>query len=182
MFSMVRNIASAFKPYEAEAADARLQKEEQKSDFGGNDDSLDGNRHSEFPENDVSAEISSLSVKSIILFLEDYVESKLEANTQDSRLIDHDENFAPWFRTKQSNDVQAVPSDNAIKAYVQASKTSAAPIGPISQARASDIREAYALIHLLRSLEEQGVRYLKVDGHASFIDAVSQAATKNLNS
>ena len=182
MFSIVQNIASALKPLEVEAADARLQKKKDDPEIGGDDSSNSGAHDTAYQDDE--REGSFMSVKSIILFLEDFIEARLESKAEDRTFLDDESTMAPWLKAKHSNDSASIPSDDAIRAYVQASQTvakysnpAASPVPKSVPARENDIREAYALIKVLRSLEDQGIKHLKVDSQAPFIRAVSEAAS-----
>ena len=164
-----------------EAADARLQnRQNNPEDFR---DGLPEGFYQDSQEHSGGGEYSTLSVKSIILFLEDLVESQLESNFHDHTFPEDDHNLAPWLKVGHSNDLPPIPSEKAIKAYMQAAKTSHGPLhnrdAHETYMRENDLKEVYSLVKLLRSLEAQGVKYLKIDGHRSFITAISLAVEKN---
>lgn len=170
---MVQNITSAFKPLQVEAADARLGKKKGE-ELEGTDDQ--GRKHQKNSDNTKEKEFSSLSVKALILFLEDFVEARLEAKlrSQENR---SESDVMPWLKSAQSNDTERkAPSGDAARAYAQAAKTAPRKNMFRPQNKINiDLKHLYTLIQSLRALELEGVKYLSIDTSLEFLEAVNSA-------
>ncbi|PCJ99057.1 MAG: hypothetical protein COA45_06330 [Zetaproteobacteria bacterium] len=185
MFSLVQNITSALKPLETEAVDARLGKKPKKSTTTSDD--LDDEvaktheNHDDLREEQTD-DYSILSIKSIILFLEDFLELRLSSVLSDREHKGEQLSFAPWFSKRQSNDSgTSVRSKNAIKAYAHAAETSGRAVyykpqqqDDVKEKQASQIqvKSLYSLIRDLRKLQQRGTGYLKINTQKTFLDGI----------
>lgn len=182
---MVQNITSALKPLETEGVDARLNK---KPDEGVTErEQRSQTQDEDVPPSTDIGEYSILSVKSILLFLEDFLELRLSSTVSDNSRDGEQLSFAPWFSKRQSNDSGAISrSKKAVKAYAKAAKTirkhSNEPQKQEKQLEKTEIKGLYSLIRVLRDLQDDGVGYLKIDSQKTFLDgiyfAVDQAKAK----
>ena len=182
MFSLVQNITSALKPLEPEAVDARLGKKPNKQGVT-DDEHSDRHENSDTTVGTDTGEYSILSVKSIILFLEDFLELSLSSALPDDSHSGEQLSFAPWFSKRQSNDANgSLRSQKAIKAYAHAAET----VRRVEKSERYEqdtakndaqmkMKSIYALIRDLRGLEEGGVGYLKINSQKTFLDGISAA-------
>ncbi len=178
MFSLVKSINSALKPLEIEAIDSRLDKNNNK--FNGM--SSDRSDVNEDAKSDFSAdEHIILSVKSIILFLEDYLEAKLSSKAPKSEFSEGDNDIAPWFKQNHSNDIvgSSVNSKKAVTAYSHAAEISHKS-NKFRQQGKTDIQLqfVYSLINNLRVIHNNGIEHLKIDCRKTFIYGVADAVKK----
>ncbi len=178
MFSLVKSINSALKPLEIEAIDSRLDKNNNKLN------SVKGYRSdiNEDGKSDFSAdEHITLSVKSIILFLEDYLETKLSSGTRISEFSENNNDLPPWFKQNHSNDIvgSSVNSKQAVTAYSHAAEISHKS-NKFRQQGKTDIQLqfVYSLINNLRVIHNNGIEHLKIDCRKIFIYGVADAVKK----
>ena len=182
MFSLVQNITSALKPLEPEAVDARLGKKPNKQ--GVTDDEHSGrHENSDISVGTDTGEHSILSVKSIILFLEDFLELRLSSALPDHSHSGEQLSFAPWFSKRQSNDASgSLRSQKAIKAYAHAAETvrkiekhERHGQEAVKDDAQMQVKSIYALIRDLRGLQESGTGYLKINSQKTFLDGIALA-------
>lgn len=175
MFYLTQSINSALKPLEIEAVDARLGKNTQKFDVM--DDEYPDNDNAENVMGINAEEYTILSVKSIILFLEDYLEERLTSTVYDHNNKEDKILFPPWFSKQQSNDIGGkVISKAAIAAYAHAAEISYNS-GKFEFPRDIDLQlnAIYSLIKNLRVLQGNGVEYLKIYSRRTLIKGVVAA-------
>lgn len=180
MFSLVQNITSALKPLETEAVDARLDKQPKKPRVTEDEHSERHDDNDSTMGTDIG-EYSILSVKSIILFLEDFLELRLSSALSDHSQSGEQLSFAPWFSKHQSNDLSgSLRSQKAIKAYAHAAETvrkidKRERRGQEATQDEAQMKNIYALIRDLRVLQEGGTGYLKINSRKTFLDGIALA-------
>lgn len=163
MSSDILNIGG-IRPYEAETIDARLERRrrEQQANSNSNHDKSDAR----FDEEDGQV----LSVKALILFLEDFLEANIGLEKQ-SIEQKSDNSFAKWFNKTPSN------LNDAAKAYAYGSKIARRGRkvrAEVNHVKIPNLSHIYGLIVDLRSLERKGVRVLRLKPDTNFIDGISQ--------
>lgn len=164
MFSFVQNITSVLKPYETKAVDARLKRR-------GRDDSTAPQDHKAPKHSEVVSEAQEgqvLSVESLILFLEDFLESRLDSKLNSGSMVD-DDSFAPWLKQEHSNN----NTNAAAQAYAHCAKT--AQRNHRTKPVKTDLSLVYGLIRDLRRLKALGVKVLRLDEACNFIEGISAA-------
>jgi len=179
MFNFVQNISSALKSYETKAADANMKQKRGTADYvtGASD-------HSEHEDSTPALygdDESIVSVKALILFLEDYIEARLSSKLNQIEPQKQDDNFAPWLRTEHSNAnmPQTADSKNAANAYASSSSLS-----KTGQERAKhklahgELKEVYGLVQDLRQIQKSDVFYIRIDDDKSFLDSIFEAVKK----
>ena len=177
MFSLVQNITSALKPLGTEAVDARLEKKRYTYE-----DLPDEDRGAlqEEPSGE-EGEFATLSIKSVILFLEDFVEARLASRLDPDKAMKHAD-MAPWFKQEQSNDTKAAQTKQAANAYARAAKTvgrsGRRPQQQIHTTGQAELKNIYGLIKDLRYLNELGVKVLAVHNQMTFLDGVFYAVER----
>ncbi len=162
MSSYVPNIGSV-KPFDARLERRRRdyqsrQNSEQKSD----DDILDQDHR------------PILSVQALILFLEDFLESRLGSKLRDAPEVKPN-SFDRWFKKKPGN------CNFAARAYQQGAKTARGAGGHVDVSVGShetDLSHIYGLIRDLRALKISGVHVLRLESDTDFIDGISMAVLR----
>lgn len=176
MFYVVQNITSALKPLERKAVDSRLGKKSKhanKTEHNSPETIDDRDTVSD----DDFGEYSILSIKSILLFLEDFLELHLSSILPDESHQGEQLSFAPWLSKQRSNDFNVDPRSNgAAKAYAHAAKTIGKPLqqksGQQKQVMPEKVKNVYALIRDLRNLQDNGIGYLKINSQKTFLDGI----------
>ena len=166
MFSFVQNITSALRPLEATAVDSRFREKQRDSGTGGH-------RLARKPQQDTDEDYSTLSVRALILFLEDFLEVQLGAPPAHTR---HTQ--APWLKEPHSNDIPT-GSGNAAKAYAHAARTRTiqTPVrsGMPEKPDDEELKHIYLLIQDLRHLQKHGQQYLNIENNRTFLDSIARA-------
>ena len=175
MFSVIQNIASALNPLETKAIDARLEKRRHNSD-----NLIDEESGFNSPSAMDKEDRSSFSTKALILFLEDFLESKLGTKSSTNSNDVEQASFAPWLKTNHSNDEEAIKSKEAAKAYKHAFEVLRAPLKTfkghnVNISRQEELKNIYSLIMDLRDLQDNGVQHLIISNKKTFIDGISDA-------
>lgn len=169
MFSFIQNIGSLRKPYEADASDAKLQR--RRRDEVLDEGQVERYEHSEDHDGDGG---QVLSVQAIILFLEDFVMSRLDSRLKSDEGETGDGDFlSPWAKTTASNENDM---KEASLAYAKCSKA-------VRSVRSSSVEDTnlshvYVLIQDLRDLKALGVTVLRLDGNSDFIANVRAAVDR----
>ncbi len=169
MFEAVQAIIGLrAKPRETEQAEARFEKRRKSGILVAQD------RHDSesLPAFFIRTEDeSAVSVNAALLFLEGFLESRLDKITRHTNTKN-----SSWVPDTTSNQ----NTNAATKAYRHASELS----GPATRNKSSenqdehssdDLKRIYHLINDLRSLAERGVDSVKIVSDASFLDALSDA-------
>ncbi len=177
MFSVIQNITSALNPLEAKAVDARLEKKRH------NPIDIDEEHNSDNSDNSVvmeESESSNLSIKALILFLEDFLEARLGTKPVTDSSNTQQDSFAPWFKASPSNDGVDIKSKKATNAYKHGLEVLRAPLKTFKGntpdvSRQEELKNIYSLIVDLRQLQDSGVRYLDIGSKKTFIDGISFA-------
>lgn len=163
MSTYVPNIGSV-KPYEAEALDAKLQKRRKDQDGAQS-----RKEHSEDQIEDTDTG-QILSVQALILFLEDFLESRLGSKLQNTP-EESSNAFDKWFQKKPSN------ANDAAQAYRQGARTSRGAVHKVSTEDGKvDLSHIYGLIRDLRDLRRAGVHALRLAPDTDFIDGIALAS------
>lgn len=118
-----------------------------------------------------------LSIKAIILFLEDFLEARLGTSfVQEPPEVKN--SFESWFDKKPSN------LNEANQAYAYSSKIARRSYkgGSSTEERSSDLSNIYKLIIDLRALENDGVKVLRLVPDRDFIGGVTQSVENLMSS
>lgn len=174
MFSVIQNITSALNPLEAKAVDTRLEKKRH------NPIDIDEEHSSDNSVVMEESESSNLSIKALILFLEDFLEARLGTKPATDSSNTQQDSFAPWFKASPSNDGVDIKSKNATNAYKHGLEVLRAPLKTFKGntpdiSRQEELKNIYSLIVDLRQLQDSGVRYLDIGSKKTFIDGISFA-------
>ena len=170
MFSLVQNIRSVLAPLETKGVDARLEKKRRDLVLG-NGAYFRGSKGSV----DVDFEdYSTISIKALILFLEDFLEARLGSELSDREDV-QEHRFKPWLKTCRSNDVDSAQHESAAaKAYARTATT--LRVSPsaesVEQKPDQEPGDVYSLIQDLRDLQHRGVQYLKIANNQTFFDGI----------
>jgi len=172
MFSLVQNISSALKPLKSEATDARFEKKRDslnKSDKNTHNKHFDGELFND-------EEFTTISVKALILFLEDFLETRLDSNMHHEKIAPKP-TLSPWLKYEQSNDMPppAMPPKEASNAYIHAAKASRGSVKKIEAATSPELKNIYSLINDLRQLQDCGVKSLNVNSEKALINGIITA-------
>lgn len=180
MFYVSPSITSALKPLEPEAVDSHVR--DRKKDAQSNSKDHPTSDHSDDSALDTAQDsMSVLSVKALILFLEDFIEAHIGAKQQDS-VQPAAAHFQPWMRVEHSNANHPVPSVKAANAYShvsQAVKSSEKSDHTKHPAKAQKLTSIYALLRDLRALQSDKVQFLKIQNDVSFIEGILLAVQDN---
>ncbi|MGH1374943.1 MAG: hypothetical protein ACRBCK_01235 [Alphaproteobacteria bacterium] len=177
MFDLVQNIASVLKPANVQEVSHGFQeKRAQERD----------NRNSSHSEGDGDAgrtgENTILSVKAVILFLEDFVETRLasEAPFQDG--TSDDAVLAPWMRNRPSNSNQPEHTlpDDAANAYTRTARSSQYQPKANKIDDQESLRTVYGLIKDLRSLKARGITHLSISSAYGFLEGIRISVKESL--
>ncbi len=165
MSTYVPNIGSV-KPYEAESLDARFQRRRQ--DEQGNHDFSREDEHESWEEEEDG---QILSVQALILFLEDFLESRLGAKLHKD--VPKEPNaFEQWFRKKPDN------CNAAAQAYKHGAKTAQSKTysSSLKQKQSEmDLSHVYGLIRDLRHLRKSGIHVLRLSPDTDFMNGIALA-------
>ncbi len=168
MLSLVENISSILKPLETRAVDAHI--EEKHLDIyaknKGRKKKNSGNTN--INEDD----FTTISVKGVILFLEDFLEARLNINLQNNETEQNQNTIKPWLRGEQSNDT---PPQKAANAYAHAAKVSRISVHKVNHNSSPELKSIYTLIKDLRHLQDYGIKYLNIGNSEPLINAVITA-------
>lgn len=155
MFSLVRNLSSAFSAPEVRASTSH-HKDKRTSAYSSVMNRLSYEDDSEHQ----SAEGVELSVEALIWFFEDYMASRLE-NKAGNHL---DDSFSKnWVRAGVAN-ANAPKADTHIDAELDGMR--------------EELKDVYFLIQDLRKLREKGVQNLYIVAHLDFMSAVKDSAER----
>lgn len=180
MFSIVQNISSVLRPASNDHTFEKDDDHTDKRDVRARvHDDTDG-------DEDASAG-SFLAVQALILFLEDYLETRLVSKSLQSSSLSEDtyneEGLSMSWRGPEalnSNDKVAGARD-AAKAYAHMARVSSGKVSARQSGRGhkkSNLKEIYSLIRMLRQLRDQGVLYLRVDHGVSFLEGIKRALSE----
>lgn len=163
MSTYVPNVGSV-KPYEAESLDSRLRKRR--------DEHQARRRQSQSSDEPTQGDDGQvLSVQAIILFLEDFLESRLGERLKKDA-VETQNAFEQWFEKKPSN------CNEAVQAYQHGAETSQFSLkhsSPQSSQQDIDLSHIYGLIRDLRDLKDSGVYVLRLASDMDFIHGISFA-------
>lgn len=187
MFTFVQNITSALKPYEAKAADAQMRnKGKDQARSRGEQISSDEEEQGNFAVPSVDDD-SVVSVRALILFLEDYVEARLAARLKAAPPVDpnadtksHD-HFSPWLKQDHSNSntPPVAATSRAASAYAKSSAMSKSGRSSRNKFIEHDgLQDVYGLIRDLRQLQKNNVSFITIDNKNRFLDSVFDAVKK----
>ncbi len=185
MLNIVQNLTSVSKTQGIEKTDANVRKEQRDIEV------INENRHKKHGDkgspnnntnNNKDEAAPPISIKSIILFLENFLEERLDLE------INHDErenyhkvksNISPWLKQSHSNDVQP---RKAVNAYAHAAKVSRISVNKIHHSDIPELKNIYTLIKDLRKMDERGVKHLNISSNKSLINSIIVAVnnTKQL--
>lgn len=178
MFNLVQNITSALKTYETKATDTRMGHKDNATDYTTGISSDPENTHN--PENQAEDDDSVISVKALILFLEDYVETRLSSKLKPVRDSGKGDSFVPWMRQGHSN--SNVESKNAAHAYAHSSDISRKQQYGKAPARDlihGELKDVYSLVQDLRQLQKNNVNFIKIDNDSRFLDSIYKAVKQH---
>jgi hypothetical protein len=170
MFTTVQQMMGLGKPREAESADTRMgllrRTEDQGRKKQNNNDQVERQKIYDYEQ-------STISVQSALLFLEGFLEARLDTFFQDEDSVSKTENRKSWLNPLVSNQNTSV----ANKAYRHAAEISGQSDAKVGKAfkKSEELRAIYQLIQDLRWLSDNGTEYLKIDTDSSFLEAISQA-------
>ncbi len=171
MFSFVQSIASVLNPYQASAVDARLdRKRHADPDEQEHNDARDD---APAPLQVVGDEGTVLSVQSLILFLEDFLESQIGPGFQKE-----EEPALSWVHSGHSNMNEEPVRDvgRAARAYEKTAKTALRRrVFKVAPPKRGDLSHLYRMIKDLRDLKANGVTDLNLDSKLGFIDSIAHA-------
>ncbi len=174
MVSLIENITSALEPLKTKAVNRYMGKNHQPSIVADKE-----NRHDNGHNGDLSLddkEFTTISVKALILFLEDFLETRLNSKLY-SNLQETPSPVSPWLRYKQSNDIAP---KKAARAYEHAAKASRGITASKSDYNKShELKDIYALIRDLRRLHECGINYLNVSNKKELINSIISAVNNS---
>lgn len=179
MFYVLPNITSALKPLEPEAVESQLRERKkdarQKSGDHPVSNQLEQN-HSPITEDTMTV----LSVKALILFIEDFIEAHIGAQNDDvTRPVA--KHFQPWMRVEHSNANHPIPSVKAANAYshvAQAVKKNQTSDHQKQSSNTPKLASVYALLHDLRDVQSDKVQFLKIQNDRPFIESIMSAVQK----
>ena len=178
MFNLVQNITSALKTYEAKATDTRMGHKDNATDYTTGISSDPENTQS--PETQSYNDDSVISIKALILFLEDYIETRLSSKLKPTRERSKDDTFAPWMRQEHSN--SNIESQNAAHAYAHSSDISKKQQygkAPERDLIHGDLKDVYSLVQDLRQLQKNNVNFIKIDHDSRFLDSIYKAVNRH---
>lgn len=175
MFSYLQTITSSFKSPETGAIDSYLKnKRQNQNSHDSNSENTTHQEHHHYEQN----ETLEISVQAIILFLEDYLESKLDSSKSErSSSQTKNENNKPWLKQSHSNNNYAIKS--ATNAYSQSAKINKNTSVNNAQAEHYDLNHIYSLIRNLRTLNNHGIKTLTINTSTSFLESIT-SAIKNI--
>ncbi len=168
MISIVENASSILKPLETRAIDKYV--EEKHPDVKSATKDRRNKKHDNTNNNEEDG-FTTISVKALILFLENFLEerlnSKLNLNSPEKPTQE-----SPWLKHEPSNDMQ---SKKAANAYAHAAKAARISVNKIKHSSAPELKKIYELIKDLRRLQECGVKYLNVESEKALINGIIDA-------
>ncbi len=175
MSDLVQNIASVLKPANVQGVAHDLPKQRGRS-------RRDNPHFAKNHEHDNEGAV--LSVKALILFLEDFVEARLDsAQVKSNTDTVEDLVFAPWMRHKpvNSNSQRDVRPDAAAKAYTRVAYGASYQPKTVEVAHKESLRVVYGLIQDLRTLKAKGVTHLSISSDQNFLDGIRFSVEQKLS-
>ena len=170
MFQTVQQVTGFGKPRETESTDAHMGMRQKLGNQNnnkrrGSERQVDGKAFYDYEHN-------TISVQSALLFLEGFLEARLEGVFRE----DHDDvaSYAPWLKVSVGNQNTSF----AVRAYRHAAEISA-KLRPIDRStdtiRSEELKSIYYLIQDLRILLDKGVEHLKIESGSGFLEAIAES-------
>ncbi len=142
-----------------------------------------GNKNKENEDNE--GDYITISVKALILFLENIIETRLNTNLyfdNEGNNIKKDDNvnISPWIKNKPSNDIKI---RNAVNAYKHVANSVCRSDGinsnnishNLTHINNIDTKEIYSIVNDLRYLQDNGIQYLNINNKISLVEGVIDA-------
>ncbi len=178
----VSHIVTPFaKPLESEAVETHLR--DRKAKLNLRRRPRQNSLHSENEnEADLADQTNILSVKALILFMEDFIEARLSDDPHSAMPVKA--NFAPWLRVQHSNTNESavLPTVKAANAYNHSAQTinniKSIPKSDVVSDAQDSLRTSYTLLRDLRDLQLLGVQVLRIDSNTTFLNAVFRAVER----
>lgn len=179
MSDLVQNIVSVLKPANVQGVAHDVSKQRRRS--------RDNPHFAKNHEHDCvehENEGAVLSVKALILFLEDFIETRLDSTQLKSNNDTVDDLvFAPWMRHKpiNSNSQRDVRPDAAAKAYTRVAYGASYQPKTVEVPHKESLRVVYGLIQDLRTLKARGVTHLSISSDRNFLAGIRFSVEQKLS-
>ncbi len=171
MFGTINSLIRRERAREAEATDARLDLKKQNETFAL---SRDGRGVPQHKTSVYDYDVDQISLRSALLFLEGFLEDRLERSTNTDDHEAEAKTAQPWLTRKVSNE----NLQKANKVYGRASRLSGGLFARRPKDHSpEDLKTIYHLIQDLRALGHHGVETLKIESGLGFLDAIRRAVT-----
>ena len=182
MYPSVHNVNSAPKTLEAEATDARLRRHKEDQDvLNRKKKDQDGHSDQHNPDNDGNV----FSINALILFLEDFLETRLSSRLNQYEQPERVSVISPWVNKDISNGNEqsgGVLPNRAARAYAHGANTIKRMVRPTSYTESPEdspnenqVHDVYHLLRDLRDLRDSGKKQLRLDGGETFLEGISKA-------